>query len=421
MNMTFQMNQIVFLPLILQLGGLTYVVLCDNYIEKSHQKLFLIIIGLIFSLMLENQFDYRISSNSRYIFIKILNAVYGYSIRPVILMAFILIVSTGKEKNGKILLILLFINILIHLTAFFSKICIYYSEGAFYRGPLGYTCIWISGVMLVELLYISITKYRKNLKSEAFLPVLNVILIILAVWRDLKMTVNTSVSFLTIVIVSCSVFYYIWLHLQFVREHEQALLAEQRIQVMISQIQPHFLFNTLSTIQALCEIDPHLASDTIEKFGSYLRQNLDSLSQSALIPFRKELEHTKIYTDIEQLRFPNIQVDYNIMDDGFSIPALTVQPLVENAIRHGVRIREQGLVQITTRKEMDAHEIIIQDNGKGFDPETAGKVQDGHIGIANVRERIENLCGGTLTVDSRINEGTIVTMRIPVDPSERRS
>ena len=170
------------------------------------------------------------------------------------------------------------------------------------------------------------------------------------------------VAFLTIAIVVGSVFYYIWLHLQFVREHENDLMASQRIQIMMTQIQPHFLFNALNTIRALYAKDPPLADKTLEDFSTYLRQNLESLS----------LDHTRLYAEIEVLRFPNIHVEYRTWDQDFQIPALTIQPLVENAIRHGVRNRKDGLVTVTTVCESGCHRITVQDNGVGFDTKEAG-------------------------------------------------
>ena len=214
--------------------------------------------------------------------------------------------------------------------------------------------------------------------------------------------------------VSSALFYYIWLHLKFVHDHEKALEAESRIRIMMSQIQPHFLYNTLSSIQALCRIDPDKAFDVTEQFGTYLRRNIDSLDQPDLIPFTKELEHTRVYSEIEMLRFPNVRVNYDVPDVDFSVPVLTVQPLVENAIRHGVRIREEGIVTVSSRTTDRFHEIMISDNGKGFDT-TLLKTADGsHIGVRNVQERIEKLCGGTLTGESVPDKGTTVTIRIPI-------
>jgi LytS/YehU family sensor histidine kinase len=213
--------------------------------------------------------------------------------------------------------------------------------------------------------------------------------------------------------VSCCVFYYIWLHQQFVRRHERDMMAEQRIQIMMTQIQPHFLYNTLSTIQVLCVVDPPQAAEITGKFSVYLRQNLDSLEFPGMTTFEKELEHTRTYADIERVRFPNIRVEYEIEDAGFSLPPLTVQPLVENAIRHGVRIREEGVVRVLARKTEGGHEVVISDNGVGFDTDAVKQLDGTHIGLKNVRERIETMCGGSVTVLSRPGEGTKVTVFIP--------
>ena len=214
-------------------------------------------------------------------------------------------------------------------------------------------------------------------------------------------------------IISC-VAYYIWLHLQFVREHEEALVAGQRMQIMMTQIQPHFLYNTIATIRALCRRDAEKAGDVAEKFGDYLRQNLDSLNIVGLIPFQKELEHTKIYAEIEMVRFENFRMEYDIRDDDFLVPPLTVQPLVENAIRHGVRIREEGIVRVSAWREGNSFEVMVQDNGVGFDIGGIDSADSSHIGIRNVRERIETMCGGTLKVESVFGEGTKVTISLPI-------
>ena len=186
-----------------------------------------------------------------------------------------------------------------------------------------------------------------------------------------------------------------------------------RVQLLISQIQPHFIFNTLSTIQALCRIDPEKAFDTTEKFGSYLRMNLESMGQPTLIPFQKELEHTRIYAEIEMLRYPEIHIAYDIQDDDFELPALSVQPMVENAIRHGVRGKYGGEVLIASREEDGNHIVTIRDNGRGFDPEAVGDTEENHIGIRNVQERIESMCQGTMRIDSQRWKGTTVTITIP--------
>ena len=119
----------------------------------------------------------------------------------------------------------------------------------------------------------------------------------------------------------------------------EAELAKNKIAIMMSQIQPHFLYNTLTTIKALVGQDPAQAQAVITEFSSYLRTNMDSLDLTTPVDFTKELEHTKTYTKIEQLRFPDLEVEYDIKDINFRLPSLSVQPMVENAIKHGLRNR----------------------------------------------------------------------------------
>ena len=157
-----------------------------------------------------------------------------------------------------------------------------------------------------------------------------------------------------------------------------------------------------------------MAIYAIERFGVYLRRNIEVLNQTELIPLAKELEHTRAYAEIEELRFSNIHVDYDIQVIDIRVPALSIQPLVENAIRHGVRGRKEGRVTVCTRRIGNEDQIVIRDNGKGFD--VSGVKEDGgiHIGIANVRSRLEQMCGGRLDIDSRIGKGTTIVMRIPI-------
>ncbi len=190
-------------------------------------------------------------------------------------------------------------------------------------------------------------------------------------------------------------------------------MASQRIRIMVSQIQPHFLFNALNTIRALYAKDPPLADKTLENFSTYLRQNLEALNRVGLIPLSKELEHTRLYTEIETLRFPNVHVEYRIEDDRVEIPALTIQPLVENAIRHGVRSREDGIVRISAAFDGAVHRITIEDNGVGFNPKSEELSQETHVGLRNVKDRIEQMCSGTMIVKSEIGKGTSVMLQIP--------
>jgi sensor histidine kinase YesM len=189
------------------------------------------------------------------------------------------------------------------------------------------------------------------------------------------------------------------------------------MQIMLSQIQQHILYNTLSAIQYLCAHDPKAAGETTEKFSRYLQGNMSALRSDGEIPFERELEHTKIYLEIEQIRFEDaLQVEYDIACTEFSLPTLTLQPIAENAVRHGVRGRKGvGTVRIATREYPDRWEITVADDGPGFDPEAPVLTDDGreHIGISNVRDRLERISGGTLQIRSAPGSGAVVTIAIP--------
>lgn len=403
---------LLLVPLALQILVLIFSVTVDPYLQQNRRRLLLLIAALDVSLIVIDLLAYSLKFEIVSPTARTIVDICGYSVRPLIILLFSRIIN--PKQDLRIFWVLTAVNCAVHLTALFSPVCFTITAANEYvRGPLGYCCHIVSAVLLVGFLRLT-QRERSRKRGETWIPFVIVLLVTVSVVLDsLRNFDRLPITLLTITIVSTSVFCYIWLHLQFVREHEQALLGEQRIQIMMSQIQPHFLYNTLSTIQALCHVDAEKAADITEKFALYLRSNLDSLSQTDLIPIEKELEHTKAYTDIEITRFPNIRMEYEIADRDFSVPPLSVQPLVENAIRHGVRIRRAGLVQVSTRREAKAHVITVRDNGRGFDPAKLEELDSSHLGIRNVRERVEKMCGGTLQIDSTEGEGTSVTIRLP--------
>ena len=411
MDMGFVATFVLAIVMLLQIGGLIQAVFFDHYINRRNRILLLAIALCCFLMLLHAQFAWSAKTAGDVPF-RLILSVFGYVIRPVIIMFFILIIYDGKLI--RLLWAIVGLNAAVNMTAFFSGICFSISpDNHFIRGPLGYTCAVVSFLLLAFLSWTVIRRYQKEGKVQAFFPAIFSLLIIAASVLDMTLWRRAQIELLPFVITTVSVFQYIWLHLRFVWEHEEALKAEQRIRIMISQIQPHFLFNTLTTIQTLCDIDPPKAEETVGKFAAYLRQNIQSLDRSDLVPFEKEMEHTRIYAGIEMIRFPDIRVEYDTQDTAFSLPALTVQPLVENAIRHGVRGLDNGLVSVSSRDRGAFHEIVVADNGKGFDASAISSMESAHVGLRNVRDRIVSLCGGAMDVVSEAGKGTTITIRIP--------
>ncbi len=197
--------------------------------------------------------------------------------------------------------------------------------------------------------------------------------------------------------------------------HLEIELLESKINLMLSQIQPHFLYNALNTIQYLCITQPQKADEAVGKFSRYLRGNMDSLTRKTPIPFEQELEHLKNYLTIEQYRFPYIIIEFDIKSQDFSVPALTLQPLVENSIKHGVTQGEEegGNIYISTWEDEFAWYIKVEDNGVGFDPDRVPQDGRSHIGIENTRNRLAAMCNGNLKIESTRGEGTRITVELP--------
>ena len=195
----------------------------------------------------------------------------------------------------------------------------------------------------------------------------------------------------------------------------QKELYESRVAIMVSQIQPQFLYNSQSSIAMMCTIDPETAQEATVTFADYLRGNMDSLKQKTPVPFTKELEHLKKYLYIEKLRFgKKLNIVYDIQSDAFVLPQLSVQPLVENAVKHGIsRKRGGGTLTIATRETEDSFEVIVSDDGNGFDTTEVKNDGRSHIGMDNVRRRIKEMCGGSVRIESKIGEGTVATVVLP--------
>lgn len=197
------------------------------------------------------------------------------------------------------------------------------------------------------------------------------------------------------------------------REKEmQAELEKSKTAVMFSQIQPHFLYNSLGAIRELCRQDPEDARNALGTFITYLRGNMDSIQREHTIHFSKELNHISAYLQLEKLRFgEDLNVVYDVQETDFFIPSLTIQPLVENAVKHGICGREDGgTVTLHTHREGDAVIVKILDDGVGFDVDNIEKLE--HVGIKNVRNRLKYIVNGTLDIESKKDVGTTATITI---------
>jgi sensor histidine kinase YesM len=189
---------------------------------------------------------------------------------------------------------------------------------------------------------------------------------------------------------------------------------EAHVKLMISQIQPHFIYNSLSAISTLISINPDEAQKSLDNFTEYLRRNLSSLTETRLIPFENELKHIETYVSLEKMRFKDrINIIYDIGTKDFFVPPLTIQPIVENAIKHGILKKiKGGTVTLTTYETDSSYVIEIKDDGIGFNLNEIDFDENTHFGLKNISYRISHTCEGDLNIISKKNEGTKITVTL---------
>ena len=193
----------------------------------------------------------------------------------------------------------------------------------------------------------------------------------------------------------------------------EAELKESRISIMLSQIQPHFIYNTLGTIERMCLKDPQKAFDLVRNFSLYLRGNFSELDSVTPIRFVEELKHVEYYVNIEKVRFPDMNIEYDVEATDFVLPALSVQPLVENAIKHGLMRLETGGTVVIRSYETPTHFCVeVKDDGVGFDTSLSIEGKK-HVGLRNIRGRLKAMVNGELIIESKVDVGTKAVIMIP--------
>jgi len=200
-------------------------------------------------------------------------------------------------------------------------------------------------------------------------------------------------------------------------QEQEKLLMSARVEALASQINPHFLFNTLASISSLIRSKPETARMLIVKLSGLLRRLLRS--QEHFVTLREELEAIDEYLDIESIRFgPKLRIEKDIAADSLDVvvPSMLLQPLIENSIKHGLAPKiGEGCITIRSTRQSGHAIIDVIDNGVGVQPETAGRIRDGGIGLRNVNERLRVIYGANyqLQLDSVPGEGTCARVVIP--------
>ena len=201
------------------------------------------------------------------------------------------------------------------------------------------------------------------------------------------------------------------------RERErESLMAEERIRILHDQIKPHFIYNALTGIYYGMDENIPQSKKALKSLAGYLRGSLDVLDERDNVKFEKELDTVRCYLEVEAFRFDDqVSFEVDARDTDFLLPAFSLQTVVENAVRHGIRKKDppEGCVRIRSWFDDGMHRVEIEDDGIGFDVEKARDKDGVHIGLVNTEKRLALMCGGTMEVESEPGVGTRIVLSIP--------
>ncbi len=301
------------------------------------------------------------------------------------------------------------------IVSMFYPLVFTFVDGRYQEGPLIniYNGLF---VIAIGLVYCVTIKCKQGFAKREFWFLLSY-LVAPIMGAFLQVIINTEFNFINLGTILGMMSVYITVHMD--RGRQLALkekeMMDYKVAIMMSQIKPHFLYNSLNAIYHLCDQNPKIVQKSIGDFAEYMRANLDSINRTVPVPFEQELKHIETYLSLEKMRFDEkLHIKYDIESTGFMLPSLSIQPIVENAVNHGLFPKQDGgTVELSTKEYDDRFEIKIIDNGIGFDPDEKKNDSRSHVGIENAKHRLQTMIGATMLIESRPGQGTAITVRIP--------
>ena len=311
--------------------------------------------------------------------------------------------------------------ILLVYTQFTETIYYITPDNVYRRGPL-YPLLLFPPILLMVSNLVGVYVRRNNMSRQylhslvlyIIIPMVSMVIQIFS-YGLLLIVLGTSIS-------AMIVFLYI-MNDQIAKDIDNSRkISAQQLTIRTLQMRPHFIYNTLSNIYYLCAQNPQKAQAAVDDFTKYLRKNFTAITKEDLIPFEEELEHARAYLAVVKVRYEEMLfVDYKTEFTTFRVPPLTLEPIVENSVKHGLDPEAAPLhIMISTKREKDHVLITVEDTGKGYDLDEANEADidknsgDIHIGLSNVKSRLSEMCNGTLEISTRQGGGTIVSITIPV-------
>ncbi|MCR5600884.1 MAG: histidine kinase [Ruminococcus sp.] len=396
------------------LFGLASVIYANR--KSKIDKLNIIVIMMMISLVIvvceftEDWCD-KYNKDYRILYVKTMLVYWLYP-----LMALLGIYLTVHIKNKLLLAVPQFVNMVITAVDLTGTGFVYSfsQDHSFHGGPMRGMQFFVICFYSVLFAYYSVRYIRSENKARGLIMQFIIVMIIVTILAEYM---NFASGYADEVVALSLFVYYCYLATVHQSKVDAALhkreleLEQSKLTLLMTQIKPHFINNSLIAVRELCYEDPEKAAELINHFSLYLRNNIEA-ADNQMIPFTKEIDAVKEYLNLEYADSSKaFKTVFELGYTDFELPSLSVEPLVENAVKHGVdRYSEKSEVRIISYKQGDNVFIEIRDNGKGFDmnKETLGK---GGIGLKNAAKRLELMCGGELNID-RDDGWTVIRIRI---------
>ena len=398
--------------------GAAFVLPGDGWSKNYFITIFLFL--LVYTIICLAEGLYTMRPDTTAVTMAILYFLESLSLAPMlpVLTAFLLHCCGESPRKSPLLsasitLCLLFFVLL--FTSFFTEWFYYIGpDNLELRGPL-YPLGLVPPVAILVLDLVFLIRHRERLSKRYYHAFLIVILPMM-ITLSLNMFVTFWIVFGFSLILCTITMFGLILFDQIDRSmNQQKEIARQRASILVLQMRPHFIYNTMTSIYYLCDQAPQKAKQVTLDFTTYLRKNFTAIVSAEPIPFSEELEHTRAYLAVEQAQFEDrLFVDYDTPFTLFRVPPLTLQPIVENAVKHGMDPDGEPLhITIRSRETDSGIEIIVEDDGPGFG--TADE-NEPHIALKNIQQRLEMMCGGKMIILPRSGGGTVVKIVIDQAP-----
>ena len=413
----FQFNFMSFMLLIALIAIMT----ANRKIPIPAAGLFNTVVLLVICLIIADGTDHAVkiaAENGQFdtymVRTRIIAGTASYILRPIIIMLEVLLLSPSPSVSIFCLSPALF-NLLTFLPALWGNRSAFWidEQAVWHGGPL-HIVVYLTQIIYVLVLFgFSVSFFHiKDIKRMVLILVMLLQALTVAVCEY----ANLLPGYVNSIMILCILEYYIYLTLIYQESMQETIIQKERdinkstLLVLRNQMQPHFIYNSLSIIRSLAKHDSAGAVRCIDTFSDYLKAHIGAIQTDDLIPFERELQNVKTYLSLVQADYTRkVSVIYELKETEFKIPPLSLEPIIENAVSHGIS-KETGIISIRTERQEDKILIIVADNGTG--EKDAEPVMHNGIGLENTRKRLEMHCGGTLQMENS-PKGMTVTITIP--------